>query len=447
MASAGGNRPVYLAAAIVSIGGLLFGYDLLVASGAILFIKQDMALSPGREEWVLSAALLGAALGAGLAGTASDRFGRRSVLFVTALAFVIGAVGTALAPSSAWLITGRTVTGIGIGMGSVTVPLYISEISPVEIRGQLVSINTLAGATGAILAFVVGFAFSDHGAWRWMFGLGVVPGVALALGLLRVSETPRWLVSHDRHDQGRRVLERLRGRDDVEQELASIAGATSRASWSELLGPAVRPALLVGTGLAVLQRVTGVNVGLVYGPTVLEAAGFGSASVDMLASIAIGVVLLVATLIGMRLVDRKGRRPLLVFGFAAMCLALVTLGLTFSFMPSGARWLALGSILLLVGAWMIGPGMVVFLLLSEIYPTRVRGLAMSVSIVALWGSFLVVSMTLLSLIDWLGRPLTFWLFGGLCVVALIFVLRFAPETRGRSLEDIEASWHRGAASG
>jgi sugar porter (SP) family MFS transporter len=424
-------RFVYVAAGIAALGGFLFGYDLVVISGAILFIKQQFALSPTTEEVVVSAVVFGAMIGAAMGGTLADRFGRRVVLILTAATFAVGALGTALATTVTWLIVGRVVVGLGVGMVSIATPLYISEISPDNARGRLVSLFMLVGGSGSLIAFLVDYAFSTFHEWRWMFGLGAIPAVMLGIGMMFLPESPRWLASHGLVDKARSVLRRLRGTANVEDELQGIQTGLGhqRGGWAELVSPTVRPALIVGIGLGICQRVTGVNLAFFYAPTIFEFAGFESTSVDILASVGLGVIMVLMTMVAMQLLDRVGRRPLLLIGFTGMVLSLSVLGLA--------------SLMLLVGSWMVGPGTVVFVLLSEIYPLKIRGLAMSVATMVLWGSYLVVTLTFLTLTQLLGNSGTFLFYALLGIGAWLFVYFRVPETKGKSLEEIQAQWRAG----
>ena len=439
-------RFVYMAAGIAAIGGLIMGYDLVVISGAILFIKQQFALSPAAEEVVVSAVVLGALIGAAVGGPLADRFGRRVVLMLIAVIFVIGALSTALASTVTWIIVGRVIVGASVGMVSMAAPLYISEISPDAARGRLVSFFMLGGSGGVLLAFLVNYAFSATQAWRWMFGLGVIPAAILGMGMRFLPETPRWLASHGLVDRARTVLQRIRGTATVGDEVRGIQAdlAQHKGGWAELMSPVVRPALITGVGLGICQRVTGINLGFFYAPTIFELAGFKSAAVDTMASVGVGVTMVLMTIVAMQLLDRIGRRPLLLFGFAGMVLSLGVLGLAFQAPHKGfLGGVAVGSLMLLVGSWMIGPGTATFLLISEIYPLKIRGTAMSIATVALWAGYLLSTLTFLTLIQTLGRAGTFWLYGLLGIGAWIFAYLFVPETKGKSLEEIQATWaHR-----
>jgi sugar porter (SP) family MFS transporter len=439
-------RFVYVAAGIAAIGGLIFGYDLVVISGAILFIKQQFALSPTVEEVVVSAVVFGALAGAAAGGPLADRFGRRVVLILIAVIFTVGALSTALASTVTWIIVGRIIVGAAVGMVSMAAPLYISEISPDNARGRLVSFFMLGSSGGALIAFLVNYAFSATHAWRWMFGLGVIPAVMLGMGMTFLPETPRWLASHGLVDRARTVLQRIRGTATVEDEIRGIQAslAQHKGGWAELMSPVVRPALIVGVGLGICQRVTGINLGFFYAPTIFELAGFESAAVDTMASVGVGVTMVLMTIVAMQSLDRVGRRPLLLIGFAGMVLSLGVLGLAFQAPHKGLLGgVAVGSLMLLVGSWMIGPGTATFLLISEIYPLRIRGAAMSIATVALWAGYLLSTLTFLTLIQTLGRAGTFWLYGLLGIGAGLFAYFFVPETKGKSLEEIQATWaHR-----
>ncbi len=441
-----GSRFVYLAAAVSALGGMLFGYDTGVISGAILFIRQDFMLSATAVEVVVSAVLLGAVIGAVAGGTLADRLGRRKVLVFTAVLFTLGALGTALAPSVFWLVTLRVIVGVAIGLASFITPLYISEVSPVEVRGRLVSFNQVALTTGIVLAYLADYALSGTRAWRGMLALAALPSAIFAVGMLLLPESPRWLIRVGRVEQGRRMLQRIRGTSEVAAELQEIQGglAESPGGRSELANPNLRPALIAGIGLAIFQQTTGINTVIYYAPTIFQAAGFHSASAAILATIGVGVVNVVMTIVALILLDRVGRRPLLLVGMAVMVVSLVALGAAFLF-PTlrSLGTIAVGSLMLYVGAFAVGLGPVFWLLIAEIYPLSIRGVAMSIATVANWGANLLVALTFLTLIQFVGRPGTFWLFGLVGIGAWIFAYVLVPETKGRSLEQIESHWRTG----
>jgi sugar porter (SP) family MFS transporter len=331
-ARANGKRFVYLAAGISALGGMLFGYDIGVISGAILFIKNDFSLSQGMEEIVVSSVLLGSLVGAAVGGFLADRIGRRRLLIITAAVFGVGAIGAALAPGTTWLLAARIVAGAAIGIASFVAPLYISEIGPVDIRGKLVSINQVALTSGIVISYLIDYAFAGSQAWRWMFAMAVIPATAFGVGLIFIPNSPRWLVSRGHVDQARAVLNRIRPADQVESELSDIqhSAAQQKGHWSELFSPLLRRAMIVGVGLAIAQQITGINTIIYYAPTIFNFAGLSSASVAILASVGVGVVNVALTIVAMELIDSVGRRPLLLASLAGMAMSLVVLGLAFA---------------------------------------------------------------------------------------------------------------------
>ncbi len=446
-ANADGRYFVYLATAVSALGGMLFGYDIGVISGAILFIQKDFSLSPGMEEIVVSSVLLGSLIGAIGGGILADRLGRRRLLIVTAVVFGLGAIGAALAPGTAWLIAARLVAGAAIGIASFVAPLYISEIAPVGIRGKLVSVNQVALTSGIVISYLVDYAFAGFGAWRWMFAMAVIPAAAFGIGLMFIPNSPRWLAARGHADQARAVLSRIRAPERVEVELGEIqhSVAQQKGHWSELLSPLLRSAMIVGIGLAVAQQITGINTVIYYAPTIFKFAGLSSSSVAILASVGVGTVNVVLTIVAMLLIDRIGRRPLLLISLAGMTLSLGVLGLAFSLsqLAGSLGWIAVVSLMVYVGSFAVGLGPVFWLVLSEIYPLRIRGRAMSVGTVANWGANLIVALSFLTLTQVLGKSVTFWLYGLVSIGAWLFAFFLVPETKGKSLEEIEAHWRAG----
>jgi len=444
---ADGNRFVYLTAGISALGGLLFGYDIGVISGAILFIKSDFSLSPSMEEIVVSSVLLGSLVGAAVGGVLADRIGRRRLLIITAAVFGLGAVGAALAPGTAWLIAARIVAGAAIGIASFVAPLYISEIGPVDIRGKLVSINQVALTSGIVISYLIDYAFAGSQAWRWMFALAVIPAAASGIGLIFIPNSPRWLVSRGHVDQARAVLKRIRRPEQVEGELSDIqhSAGQQKGHWSELFSPLLRPAMIMGVGLAVAQQITGINTVIYYAPTIFKFAGLSSASVAILASVGVGIVNVALTVVAMQLIDRIGRRPLLLVSLAGMALSLVVLGLAFSLpqLSGDLSWIAVASLMVYVGSFAVGLGPVFWLILSEIYPLRIRGRAMSVGTAANWSANLIVAVSFLTLTRVMGKAATFWLYGVVSIGAWLFAFFLVPETKGKTLEQIEAYMRTG----
>lgn len=442
------RRFVYIAAAFAGLGGLLFGYDTGVISGAELFFKNDFSLSVFALEVIVSGVLAGAAVGALAGGRLADLFGRRILLIVTALIFAAGAIICAAAESPSALVFGRIIVGLGIGLSSGTVPVYISEVAPPDARGWTVSIFQLAITLGILLAYLVDYAFARIQGWRWMFGLAVVPAGIFALGMLFLPESPRWLAKRGRIDTAREILSRSRGTLDVDAELRDIelalAESEERGNWHDLLHPTLRPALIVGIGLAIFQQVTGINTVIYYAPMIVQSAGISSASGAILTTAGIGTVNVLMTVVSMWLIDRVGRRPLLLTGVAGMVVTLGSLGWVFHAASRAGvlSWLAVISMMVYVACFAISLGPIFWLLISEIYPLKVRSSTEGLAAMFNWTSNLAVSLTFLSLLHLVGPTRTFWLYGFFAVAAWFFSYRLVPETKGRTLEQIEQFWRK-----
>ena len=437
---------VAIIACTAALGGLLFGYDTGVISGALLFLRAAFHLSPIMAGVVTSIALGGAAIGAAVAGRLADRYGRRPVLLATAIVFALGALVSAAATDLATLLAGRLVVGVGIGGASMLTPLYLAEIAPARQRGALVSANQLAVTIGILVSYLAGYALAADAAWRWMLGLGAVPGVVLAIGMLLLPETPRWLAGHGHVERATRALRRLRGAGvDIATELAALradlAAPASATPGNRLGHRAARLPLVVGIGLAVFQQVTGINTVIYFAPTIFQASGLSSASAAILATAGIGVVNVVMTAIALWLVDRVGRRVLLLWGLAGMGASLVALAAAFA-LGHGALLGALtaASLAAYVAAFAIGLGPVFWLLISEIFPLAIRARGMSAATIANWVANLVVALTFLDLVGAIGRTGVFALYAVLTAGAFVFAWRMVPETRGLDLEAIAALW-------
>lgn len=442
-----GGRFIYVAAAVSALGGLLFGYDTGVISGAILFIENDFALSNLFVGIVVSAVLIGAVIGAAIGGTLADKFGRRKMILAAAVIFILGAIGTSLTPDVYLLIAGRIVVGIGIGIASMTAPLYISEVSPSDTRGSLVSLNQLAVTVGIVVSYLVDYALAPINGWRYMLVLAAIPALILGIGMISLPDTPRWLVSKNQKDQATKVLKRIRNSADVDKEMDEIQESLKKQKGgrTELFNPLVKPALIIGVALAIFQQVTGINTVIYYAPKIFQFAGIVSSSSAIFSTLLVGVVNVLFTIVAISLLDRVGRRPLLLVGLAGMVASLTLLGFSFylSSLFGLLGSLATAGLMIYVASFAIGLGPVFWLLISEIYPLRVRGIAMSVASEANWGSNLIIALTFLTLVQLLGRYGTFWLYAAVGVGALIFCYKLVPETKGRTLEEIEAHWRAG----
>src|SRR5215210_2830021 len=428
-----------------ALGGMLFGYDTGVISGAILFISEDLRLTPALEGLVVASLLLGAAIGAACAGPLSDRLGRRNLILIAAILFTIGAIGAALSPSVTVLVLFRVVLGLAVGTAALIVPLYLSEIAPTEIRGAISSLNQLMIVVGILLAFIVNALLADSGAWRWMLGLAMIPSVILLVGMYFMPETPRWLVSRGREDQARDVLLQSRTEEEAEKEIRDIKEVERREEGGlrELMAPWVRPALIVAIGLAVFQQIIGINTIIYYAPTTLTNVGYGNAAA-IYANLVIGAINVLMTLVAIRIIDSTGRKPLLLGGLVGMIVSLTVLGLSTLLLsepssPTDAvaiiTLLCLASFIISFAAtW----GPTVWVVLPEILPLRIRGTAMGEPIFLHWIANFIVSHTFPSLLAALGPGIPFLGYAVIGVVAFVFVRAFVTETKGRSLEQIEA---------
>ncbi|MGH9739176.1 MAG: sugar porter family MFS transporter [Candidatus Acidiferrales bacterium] len=437
---------VYVAAAFAALGGLLFGYDTGVISGALIFIQKTFSLSTFHQELVVSVVLVGACVGALSGGRFADRFGRRKMLIFTAIIFIAGAIVCAMAVNVTMLIVGRAIVGLGIGLASSTVPLYISEVSPAGARGWQVSLFQFAITVGILAAYLVDYAFAGSENWRWMLGLAVVPGAALGLGMLVLPESPRWNAQRGDMRKARSVLVKVRGTENVDVEMAEIEATMSKAQergkLSDLWLPEVRLAMVIGIGLAIFQQVTGINTVIYYAPKIIQSAGISSASGAILATAGIGLVNVVMTVVSMWLIDRVGRRPLLLIGIAGMAVSLGVLGYVF-YSPKhsgGFATFAVVTLMCYVAMFAISLGPIFWLLIAEIYPLKIRGSAEGVAAGANWAANFVVSLTFLTLLQVIGSSRTFWIYALLAVAAWVFSYALVPETKGRTLEEIEAAW-------
>ena len=438
--SASSRATVVLTAVVAALGGLLFGFDTSVISGAMLFLRTDFHLSDVQLEFAVGIALAGALVGSALAGYCTDRWGRRWMLLVTALGFGLFSVLSGLAVGLVSFSVARFFVGACIGIASLTVPLYIAEMAPARIRGALVSLNQLAITVGIGVAYFVDYAFAASENWRWMFASAVLPAIVLLIGMIFLPESPRWLARKGFRDRALENFRRLGRGEEAEAELAEVEGALQeeQEGFGILLQPGFRVAVLVGIGLAIFQQITGINTIIYYSPAILRMSGYPSAKAAILAAAIIGVANVLITMVSMALVDRLGRRFLLLLSTAGMAVALALIGVAF-YQKAGSI-VVFYEVIAYVVSFGIGLGPVMWLLISEIYPTKIRGKAMSLATLSVWGSNWVVAATFLSLLHAAGPAKTFWIYACLCVAAFIFCYVFVPETKGRTLEAIERHW-------
>lgn len=446
---------------VASIGGLLFGFDTAVISGTFGFVETQYGLNKFEVGWFGSSALVGCILGAAVAGVLTDRFGRKPVMIVAAAFFFLCALGCAVAPGFQTIILARIVGGLGVGMASVLAPMYISEFSPPHLRGRLVALYQLSIVLGILAAYfsnwlLVNFAqehadaFRNAGGlhwilvaevWRAMFGVGMVPAALFFVLLFLVPESPRWLLKAGRNAAALNILAHVHGEEMARREIAEIQNALTHegGSIADLLKPGLRMALILALALSIFGQMTGVNIVVYYGPTILKAAGFGLGSA-MQYQVALGAINLVFTLIAIWKIDRWGRRPLLIGGMTVVTAAMAGTA-ALLLMGAPALWVAL-----LLGVYMACEAVsicaVIWVLTAEIFPTRIRGRAMSIAIFANWSTNAVTAFFFPWYVERFGMHTGFFTFAVICFAATCFFWRFVPETKGKSLEEIEQYWNR-----
>ena len=434
---------IYFLASVAAIAGFLFGYDEGVIAVARPLLENDYTMSPLLGGFMTAAVPLGALAAASVAGPIADRFGRRRVLMSAAALFTLGAL-IASAITAIWmLVLARLVLGLAIGLAAVAAPLYIAEAAPLRTRGSMVSTYQLAITVGILGSYLTGLLITGPGMWRLMFGLGGVPGVLFLIGLAFLPESPRWLVLKRSVDEARASLRRLRPRGwDVDGELAAIIGTAKaeigqRVGYRALLEPTIRPALLVAVGLFFLQQLSGINAVIYYAPEIFEHAGFGNADTQILATIGIGTVNLLTTVLAMFLIDRVGRRPLLVLGFAGTASTMLVIALAVVYPALLPAELVIVMLMLYVASFAISVGPLPHVMMSEIFPLRVRGPGMSAASISNWGFNFVVVFAFPLMLAGPELAATFTLFAVICLGGILFTLTRVPETTGHSLEAIE----------
>ena len=426
---------------VTALGGLLFGFDISVISGTIPFIQEFFGLSEAMKGWVVSSALLGCILGASQVGRLGDRFGRKKVLFITGVLFGASAIGTALAVSIPEFVFYRILGGLAVGGASVLAPVYIAEISPAVVRGRMVSINQLTIVAGISLAYYSNYFLLSIGdnAWRWMFAAEAVPAFVFMASLFVIPESPRWLTARKKEDEALRVLGRIAGSDFARHELveikASLAGMRQRPTLRDALDIRYRPVLLMGVFLAVFQQWSGINVIFFYAPDVFARARFGIDDA-LFQTTLIGVINIVFTLLAMAVIDRLGRKVMMLVGSAGMAACYVVVGWLFLTEQTGGT--AMIAALLAVPAFFaFGLGPTVWVVISEIFPNRIRGVAMSVATFFLWSACYLLTLTFPVFVEVFNAANTFWIYAVICTVGFYVIYRYLPETKGLSLEELE----------
>ena len=433
------NRTYILGLSFISaLGGYLFGFDFAVISGALPFLRDQFGLNSWWEGMVAASLAVGAALGCLIAGSFSDRYGRRKGLLLSAAVFGLSALAMALAPNRDFFIAARCMAGIGVGMASMLSPMYIAEVSPAHLRGRMVAINQLTVVTGILITNLVNYGLRNNGveAWRWMFGLGSIPSALFFIGALWLPESPRWLVKAGDVQGAEQVLVKIGGAGFAAESLASIqkslgAGGGGRLNYAAVFQRAVLPAVLIGIGLAVFQQLCGINVVFNYTTIIFSSIGIPRDG-QLLQTVFIGGVNLVFTLLAMALVDRLGRKPLMLLGAGGLCILYIVV----------VRMLGSGSssvsffLLTAIGTYALSLAPVTWVLISEIFPNKIRGAATSVAVLSLWLAYFVLIFTFPMLYEKL-KDSTFYIYSFICGLGFLFILLGVKETRGKTLEELE----------
>jgi len=448
-ASAAKGSILYVAAlsAAAALGGLLFGYDTAVISGAIGFMRVKFAMSSMMTGWAASSALVGCIIGAMFAGFLSDRFGRKKMMLLSAVFFFVSAVWSGIPFGLLDFVVARILGGLGVGAASMLSPMYIAEIAPAKIRGRLVSINQFAIISGMLVVYFVNAMIAgaadeawniDYG-WRWMFISEALPAALFFVALLLVPESPRWLIEAGRGDAALAILTRIGGCVHAEREFGQIKAVidSESAALGQLFLPGMRIALLIGVGLAIFQQITGINVVLYYAPEIFKSAGLASTSA-ISDTVIVGAVNLIFTLVAIAIVDKLGRKPLLLIACAGMGVSLYLLGRAFRLEQFEGRGVLI-YVLTYVASFAVAMGPVVWVVISEIFPTKIRGRAISVATVCLWVACYLVSQFFPYMLETL-KGTTFWVYAAVCAAAFVFIALAVPETKGKTLEEIEKSW-------
>ncbi|CDQ38429.1 putative metabolite transport protein CsbC [Virgibacillus salexigens] len=433
-----------------ALGGLLYGYDMGVISGALLFIKNDIPLTSFTEGLVVSSMLFGAIFGSGFSGPLSDKFGRRRLVFMISIIFIIGSLVLAFAPNMEALVVGRLIIGLAVGGSTAIVPVYLSEMAPTESRGSLSSLNQLMITIGILSSYLVNYAFAEIEGWRWMVGLAVVPSLILMIGVLFMPESPRWLLEHRSESAARRVMKLTRKSGEIDKEIDEMheINRISEGTWKVLASSWLRPTLIIGCTFALLQQIIGINAIIYYAPTIFSQAGLGDVTA-ILGTVGIGSVNVLMTIVAIMIIDKIDRKKLLITGNIGMVASLVIMAVliwTLGLDSNLGAWIIVACLSLFIIFFAFTWGPVLWVMLPELFPMRARGAATGIAALALSIGSLLVAQFFPMLAEALGVGQVFLIFAVIGVVALIFVIKFLPETRGRSLEEIEADLRKRTAS-
>lgn len=441
---------LYVVAIVASLGGLLSGFDTGVISGALLFINQTWDLSDYTQGFLVSSVLIGAVIGAGTNGILADMFGRKKIIIATAVIFIIGSILCALAPNIYVLILSRILVGLAVGIVNFIVPLYLSEVAPKQMRGTLVSLYQWAITAGILFSYVINGAFASAVYnWRWMLFAGVAPGIVLLVGMSFLGDTPRWLVSKNRDEEAKKIYRKIEPSENADVAVAEIketlkteGGSDKKIRFKKWM---IMP-FVVGIGIMFAQICTGINTIIYYAPTIFKIAGFDSNANAIYATAGIGLINFLMTIIAIFFTDKLGRKPLLYVGLTGVMLSLLGLGCAFHFasiLGASLKWVAVGSLAFYIICFAFSLGPVGWIIVSEVFPLKIRGLAMSLCTVANFAFNFFVVGSFPVLINRVGGAYTFWMFAFVSLLCIIFVYFFVPETKGISLEQIESNWIKG----
>lgn len=442
---------LYVVAIVASLGGLLSGFDTGVISGALLYINETWDLTDYIQGFLVSSVLIGAVIGAATNGILADIFGRKKIIIATAIIFIVGSILCGFAPNIYVLILSRILVGLAVGIVNFVVPLYLSEVSPKQLRGTLVSLYQWAITAGILFSYVINAAFAQAVySWRWMLFAGVFPGLILLVGMMFLSDTPRWLVSKNRDEEAKKVFSKIEPDIDADEEIRQIKetlkpDANSSNEKFRFKKWMIMP-FVVGIGIMFAQICTGINTIIYYAPTIFKIAGFDSNLNAIYATTGIGIVNFLMTIIAIFFTDRLGRKPLLYFGLTGVMLSLLALGCAFQFeavLGANLKWVAVGSLVAYIVCFAFSLGPIGWILVSEVFPLKIRGLAMSICTVSNFAFNFFVVGSFPILINRLGGAITFWGFAAVSFLCILFVFFFVPETKGISLEQIESNWLKG----
>lgn len=442
---------LYVVAIVASLGGLLSGFDTGVISGALLYINETWDLTDYIQGFLVSSVLIGAVIGAATNGILADIFGRKKIIIATAIIFIVGSILCAFAPNIYVLILSRILVGLAVGIVNFVVPLYLSEVSPKQLRGTLVSLYQWAITAGILFSYVINAAFAQAVySWRWMLFAGIFPGLILLIGMMFLNDTPRWLVSKNRDEEAKKVFSKIEPGIDADEEIRQIKetlkpDANSSGEKFRFKKWMIMP-FVVGIGIMFAQICTGINTIIYYAPTIFKIAGFDSNLNAIYATTGIGIVNFLMTIIAIFFTDRLGRKPLLYFGLTGVMLSLLALGCAFQFeavLGANLKWVAVGSLVAYIVCFAFSLGPIGWILVSEVFPLKIRGFAMSICTVSNFAFNFFVVGSFPILINRLGGAITFWGFAAVSFLCILFVFFFVPETKGISLEQIESNWLKG----